>query len=140
MTGYLESAGASFAHIDPAGFRILASLDHIARLLQLPLRITCGTEDHPPTDPHTLGRAYDVGIRGLEPDQVLKILDALTALLPRAEFTVLLETPTPFTDPRLANVQYLNPHATACHLHVQLRKGLDQWPLPPVTGPTPVAV
>ncbi len=137
MTGHLSAyPSALFEPMTPAGFRLLASLDNTAKLLGLSLAVTCGSDGHGPDDPHTRGLAYDVSLRGLTPGQILDVLESLQALLPRKEFTILLESPVPFSDPRLVAVQFLNPHATGPHLHLQLRKGLSVWPVPPSERPS----
>lgn len=123
MIPVLHGDEASFSRILPAGFRILAALDNATRLIGADLTITCGTEGHGPDDPHTLGEGYDVRVRGLTTPTILKLLTFLHQLLPPSYFTVLLETPTAFTDPDLVKVQYLNPHATAAHLHIQKKRG-----------------
>lgn len=124
--------GVCFGTIAPAGFRLLAALDGATRVLGVNLMIKCGTEDHPPTDPHSLGKAYDVRTKDLPKPVLLKLLAYLQQVLPPAQFTILLETPVAFTDPDLARLQYLNPHATAPHLHLQLKKGTT---FPPPADP-----
>lgn len=135
MMPCLRGDTASFARIQPAGFRILAALDTATRALGVDLEITCGTEDHAPDDPHSTGEAYDVRTRGLPVAMVLKVLAFLRQMLPEAYFTVLLETPQAFTDPALASAQYVNPHATGQHLHIQRRKGTTY---PPIEHPSTV--
>lgn len=49
---------ARFDVIAPAGFALLGALDNASEPDDLV--ITCGSEGHPPDDPHTLGKAYDV--------------------------------------------------------------------------------
>lgn len=129
--------GASLDGLQAAGLRILSSADTCARVLGVRIRITCGTEGHGPSDPHSRGVGLDFGTRDLTTDQILDFVQAMQTLLPRDEFTVLLETPAPFHDGRLASVQYVNPHATAPHLHVQLRKFLTVWPLGPTSETSP---
>jgi len=73
--------GVRFDHIDPAGFRILATLDAFIRPCDYDLTITCGTEAHPVNSPHALGRAYDVRSKGLEAVEKDRIVrDVLTSL------------------------------------------------------------
>jgi len=62
MIGYgvVYKPGVRFDVIAPAGFRILEALGATARTFGRVLMITCGTEAHPATDPHTLGEAYDL--------------------------------------------------------------------------------
>jgi len=70
MSGVLRvKPGVRFDRIDPAGFRILAALDTLARACDHDLTITCGTEAHDANDPHSLGRAYDVRSKDLAPDE-----------------------------------------------------------------------
>lgn len=121
MVPVLRGDLASFDRIKPGGFRILWALDEAVTLLYQDLTITCGTEDHPPDDPHTRGEAYDVRVRDLQPEQVVKLVIALRSKLGPL-FTVLLETPHAFTNPQLVALQTLNPHATAPHVHVQVRQ------------------
>lgn len=63
-----------FGTIAPAGFRILAALDAVSKDWPDDLTITCGTEAHLPTNPHTLGEAYDIRCNDL-PDR--DTMDAL---------------------------------------------------------------
>lgn len=123
MTGALHGDLATFDRISPAGFRILGALESAARALDLNLIITCGTEDHPADDPHTRGEAYDIRVRDLSVENMISVIHFLhEAFVPDA-FTVLLETPIGFSDPRLVAIQYLNPQASGPHLHVQPKKG-----------------
>jgi hypothetical protein len=67
-------AGVQFTRIAPAGFRILAALEHAARGLALPLTITCACDGHPASDPHTQGNAYDVRSHGFTAAQKRTVL------------------------------------------------------------------
>lgn len=69
--------GASFDVIDPAGFRILGTLDRIAREVDYDLTISCGSNGHKASDPHTKGRAYDVRSKSLTEDQRQYVLRAV---------------------------------------------------------------
>ncbi len=69
--------GVRFDRIDPAGFRILGTLDRLSRELPYDLTLTCGSDNHPASDPHTLGRAYDVRTKGLPMDQKRYLLRAV---------------------------------------------------------------
>jgi len=119
---------ADFSTLAPAGIRILAALDNAARVLGIDLTITCACEGHPPGDPHTTGEAMDVRVRGFSTVVTLKLVMFLQQVLGPL-FTVLLETPKPFTDPDLAAIQTVNPHASGPHLHLQRKKGTT-WPPP----------
>lgn len=59
---------------DPAGARILGTLDRVARRLAFDVTITCGADSHPLTDPHSRGRAFDVRTHGLTEDQKTYLL------------------------------------------------------------------
>lgn len=73
--------GVKFDRIAPAGFHILWALGQTARVIKRPLTITCGTEDHPPTDPHSTGEAYDVRSRMIPAaDQQRIVREMLLAL------------------------------------------------------------
>jgi hypothetical protein len=69
--------GVQFAVIAPAGFRLLSALETVARRLRVDLVITCGTEAHPGTDPHSTGEAYDVRTHDFTDDQKRAILREL---------------------------------------------------------------
>ena len=40
--------------------RLLAAIDRVAENSDFDITVTCGSEDHHITDPHTLGRALDL--------------------------------------------------------------------------------
>ncbi len=69
--------GVQFSVIAPAGVRILGALDAVARRLRVDLTITCGTEAHPPSDPHATGEAYDIRTHDFTDDQKQAILREL---------------------------------------------------------------
>jgi len=115
--------GVQFAQIAPGGFRILAALDAVARAAPFDLVITCGTDGHPPTDPHTLGKAYDVRTHDLTEDQKTALVrDVLLALQTDA-------TDAPVeTSGGLATKTFFgwieHPGELTEHCHVQVRKGI----------------
>jgi hypothetical protein len=96
-----------FAHIAPAGFRILGALELVSRTLQVDLTISAGTDGlHAKNSRHYTGEAYDVRTRGIDAPMLQAIIEMLKLELgPR--FTVLYE------DPGTANQ----------HLHLQPLKG-----------------
>lgn len=109
-------------NLAPAGCVILAAIVMAAKATGLTLEITCGSDGHPPTDPHTTGEAIDVAAATLTASQVLAVKSALELALhtlASAPFTVLYECATLPTDSRLASVAYLNPQATGPHFHMQ---------------------
>lgn len=129
--------GCRFDGLAPGGIRILGALDTVARAVGLDLVISCGTEGHAPGDPHTLGDAVDVSVHALNVDQVIVVRTQLLALL-GPHFTVLYERPDHPTEPRLAAIAYVNPAATAPHLHIQVKRG-ETYP-PSVAVPGTAAV
>jgi hypothetical protein len=104
----------------PAWARILAACDQAVRLLGRDLTVTCGREGHAQTDPHTRGSAIDVRTRDLPEATILTLYDFLKAQLGTA-FTVLYEVKAK-PNGVLAAIAYVNPDATAQHLHIQVRK------------------
>lgn len=126
--------GVRLDGLAPAGIRILASVDNAAKLLACDLEVTSAVDGHVASDPHTAGRALDISIRGLGVSITLKLLTYLEQVL-GSRFTVLLETPIGFIDPRLQARQTVNPGASGPHIHAQLKKGLTSFP----PAPTPVA-
>lgn len=105
-----------------AQVRILAALDGAARALDTELTVTSGRDSHGPTDPHTRGHALDCRTSNLSAEQV-KILQDVCKRTLGSDFTVLHETSD-------------TPGATAAHLHIQVRKGVAQWPQDEVAGPS----
>lgn len=99
--------GVTFACIAPAGFRILAALEHISRVvLKHPLVITAGTNGaHLPGSKHYDGSAYDIRCKDLDGPLKQALVEALKMEL-GPQFTILLEAPA-------------SPNE---HVHCQLRK------------------
>lgn len=114
-------ASAKFDLIAPAGFQIIGALVLVARQCDVDLTITCGSDSHGPSDPHSTGEAYDVSVQGFAPATIARITEALRETLGGA-FTVLYECPSKPSDPLLADLAYVNPAATGPHWHLQRRK------------------
>lgn len=116
--------GVSFDRIDPAGFRLLGSLDRVARSMHNDLTITCGSDSHPASDPHTLGRAYDVRTHDLTAEQKSFLLRGLMLDLQEAEN----DAPVPVGG-GLATTRFFafieDPGRDNEHLHAQQRKGVS---------------
>jgi hypothetical protein len=128
--------GVTFAPIAPAGFRILAAIDVVARIVHRDLEITSGSDSHPANDVHTLGEAYDISVRDFDAPTIAMIRAGLVNQLGDL-FTVLYETPTKPTDVRLQVIAFVNGHATAPHIHVQRRNGtVYPPPAAPATVPS----
>ncbi len=124
--------GVRFDVIAPAGFRLLGAIERAARSSGRDLMVTCGTEAHPATDPHSLGEAFDLrthGLTDLEKETLLR--------------RILLDVSEgPLVDPLMdasggIASRYFwgwieHPGEPAEHLHVQRRKGLT-YPPPGIT-------
>lgn len=115
--------GALFDRIDPAGFRLLGSLDRVARAMPVDLVVTCGSDAHPASDPHTLGRAYDVRTRDLTPDQIDFVLKGVLLDLQEAESDAPIAVSGGFATTRFFG-WLEHPGAENVHLHFQQRKGV----------------
>lgn len=131
MGRILVKPGVAFAVIASEGFRILGSLDRVAREWSGDLMITSGTDGvhSGPTDPHYLGKAYDVRTHDLQPerkDQLLKLL--LFDLMEHSS-----DVPLPVSG-GLGTTQYwgwIEKRGTVAeHLHIQCRQQA-----PPQKGP-----
>ena len=119
-------AGVTFDVIAPAGFRLLAAIDRLTTVVPHDVIITSGTDSHTAPDPHATGEAYDIGVSGWTPGEILAALLFLQTTLGPA-FTVLYEVPRLPLDPALAAVAYVNVKATGPHFHLQRCKGTS-WP------------
>lgn len=62
---------------DPAGARLLGSIERLARRWPSDLTVSCGSDSHPPTDPHSLGRAFDVRTHGMTDDEKRLLIRAV---------------------------------------------------------------
>lgn len=85
------------------------------------LVITAGTNGHT-SGRHPAGEALDVSVAGLTPQQVVRLYRLLQRALGK-RFTVLYEVRTRPTDQVLRTIAWINPKATAPHLHLQVKKG-----------------
>ncbi|MCR4301781.1 MAG: hypothetical protein NUV51_09240, partial [Sulfuricaulis sp.] len=117
-----------FDPLTPCQALFLSILVQAAQVIRSSLVITSGREGHGADDPHSRGEALDVRVAGLTRSQLLKLLEILKVTLAiQGDFTVLYEVRAVPTDPEVAAVAYVNPHATAPHIHLQPRKG-TRWP------------
>lgn len=112
--------GVRFDLIKPAGFRILGAVERASRALYFDVTITCGSEGHPPADPHSLGEAYDIRTHGLTLAQKHDLLEwVMRDLAGRIDLT---PTDTGYTTP--AFYGFLEAPETANeHIHIQRRRG-----------------
>src|SRR6267142_2918812 len=105
--------GVNFSVISPGGFRILSALDHLAIQIDHDVTITsaCDGTHSGPTDPHHLGKAYDIRTKDLpnKHDALAKIQASLGD-----RFFAWIEEEGGDNE----------------HIHCQVRKGTDYPPNP----------
>lgn len=111
-----------FAVLAPAGVRILVAIWTVGQSNAMDVWITCGTDGHGPSDPHTLGEAFDISVKQMTVPTIVKIKRQLEQILGE-RFTVLYEVPSLPTDPMLIAIAYVNAEATGPHFHIQRKRG-----------------
>src|SRR3990167_8738726 len=126
--------GVYFNPIAPAGFRILAAVDHAAQDCLVDLMITSGTDSHTQPSAHVTGEAYDVSVHTLSAQQIADVKAHLEETL-GAAFTVLYEVKAVPSDPTLRSIAYVNVKATGPHFHIQRRK---HTVFPPTPDPSEI--
>jgi hypothetical protein len=107
--------------LTPAGIRMVSALDSAAQRFKADIVVTCGREAHPPTDPHSLGKALDVRTLGWPEMRIVSVYNHLQEQL-GPDFTVLYEVKVKPNGVR-GGIAYVNPDATAEHFHLQVKKG-----------------
>lgn len=122
--------GVTFKMGPAAGFRILSSIERLAFHLGADVTITCGSDSHPLSDPHTRGEAYDVRTSGSDDETIKRMVMFLRNDL-GALFTVLHERQedVPPGSP-LSGLVTVNPLASGQHIHCQPKRGSVYPPLP----------
>jgi hypothetical protein len=125
------AAGVQFAVIAPGGFRMLAALDGLSKVLGRDVWLTSGTDRHR-AGRHPTGEAYDVRVTGWTVPMIAKALQFLRQTL-GARFTVLYEVTTAQgLDDTERAIATVNLHATARHLHLQVKRATIYPPIEPV--------
>lgn len=120
----LVKPGAEFAVIAPSGYLILHAIKAAARKLALDITITSGTDgDHSgPTDPHKVGKAYDVRSHDFADSLKVLLLRAILSDLRGGAANQLFET-----SGGLATEYFYGfleaPGTGNEHFHIQQRKG-----------------
>ena len=114
--------GVKFDRIDPAGFRLLGSLDRVVRPEPYDLTVTCGSDSHPASDPHSLGRAYDVRTHDLTDEQKTYVLRAVLLDVQEGELDAPMAVSIGLATSRFYG-QLEHPGQPTEHLHFQQRKG-----------------
>jgi hypothetical protein len=84
--------------------------------------VTCGAEGHPPSDPHSSGEAFDIGVLMWNPPQVVERYHWLVNRL-GSLFYCQYERPDNSIVPALAAIEVVNPNATGPHFHCQRARG-----------------
>ena len=127
---------------DVAGARLLGSIERVVRTWPTDMVVTCGSDSHPPTDPHTHGRAFDLRTHGLTDDQKKTLLTEVLADLREPDLDPPVEMPIAgiwfAANTRFWFGQIENHLADDEHLHVQLRNAAV-FPLPTSPQPTKAA-
>lgn len=122
MNGVRFKAGVLPIKPAPAGVRILGALDATARRLKIDLTVTCADKDHPPSDPHTLGCAFDVRTHDF-PDELKRTI--LRELMIELQNDHPMDTPVA-TGIGLSTLYFFaqieKPNEPGEHLHAQLRR------------------
>jgi hypothetical protein len=118
-----------FDRISPAGFRILAALDNIARDWPYDIELTCGTEGVHKGKEHEKGVAYDLRSHNLDSHEMKHAL--VRAIIERTRMGM---ADTPFMvngrddEGGWANDRFFAflevPGTPNEHIHVQLRQGV----------------
>jgi hypothetical protein len=127
--------GVRFDQIAPGGFRILAAIDACAQLCGVDLVITSGTDGHT-TGRHPSGEAYDLRMPAGGDAKAVIVVRTLRQIL-GPNFTAWVESSdlARLSDPAIAEVAYVNPAATAEHIHIQVRRGVVFPPPAAPAGP-----
>lgn len=132
--GYVTvKTGAMLNGLAPAGIRLLAALEVTARRLNLHLVVTCGTDSHPPNDPHSLGVALDIRTNDQTFETKKLMLNALIAEVSEGA----LDAPMVISNGLGTSLFWgwiENPGAADEHLHAQLRHGRVYPPFTAMSG------
>lgn len=106
--------------------RLLGVLDTLARASDDDLTVTCGSDGHPETDPHTRGKAVDIRVHGQTHDEISALLRAIVVGLNGSEegLTILPTVSLEHWATPLWFGQWEAPGQPNEHLHIQVRRGL----------------
>lgn len=118
--------GVTLNGLGSAGVRILAALDDASQFFKRDITVTCGTDSHPPSDPHSEGAALDIRCSDMPEATVFAFVKWMQKTL-GPDFTVLYESPTKPLGV-LASIAYVNAGASGPHVHAQLRKNYGPYP------------
>lgn len=118
-----KSGVLPISKITPGGMRILSMLDVCARQLHLDLVITCADKDHPQTDPHSRGCAYDVRSHDFRPEIKPVVLQTMMAGLSDGPEDVILPKDGGFVTAKFFG-WLEHPGEVTEHFHFQQRNGI----------------
>jgi hypothetical protein len=114
------------------GAAILGALGRAALSLSFDVTVTCGTEGHPPEDPHSLGNAFDVRSHGLSAACKQSLLSLVVGYLAELDTPHVALVPTSGGLASPAFFGFLEqPDTEQEHFHFQVRHGRTF----PVTAP-----
>lgn len=112
---------------DADGLNLLGALRAVAVADTQDVILTCGSEQHPPLDPHTLGHAFDVRTHNRTPERRSWLLRAVLVELSEGDG----DEPAPLASVALENLatrryfgQIEDPDGANAHLHLQRRNGV----------------
>ncbi len=124
----------------PAGARLLGAIERVTRAWPSDVTITAGSDSHPPTDPHTLGKAFDVRTHGMVDGEKQRFLAlVLQDLAEDAADTLRTQTIADIWYARNTKLwfgQVEDHNGPSEHIHLQLRNAAV---FPPTSPATPVA-
>lgn len=122
MFGVLSKPGIE-VKLTKAGVRILSALDATCREMNMDITVTCGCEDHPPDDAHTLGEAFDIRSHDLKTHaEKLALVRTILRYLQDDMNDLICPTSIGLATLRFY-AQLENPGLPTEHIHVQRRKG-----------------
>jgi hypothetical protein len=118
--------GVVFSKMTPSLIRILAAVDAFAQAFVVDVVVTSAYRND--TGGHGRGEAVDLRVADW-PDDLVAAAHKFLRVRLGEDFTVLYEVTKLPTAAPLREIAFVNPKATATHLHLQLRRDLaGAWP------------
>lgn len=123
MFGLRVKDGVEF-RLTKAGCRMLGALDSTCRNLKMDLTITSGSDNHPPTDPHTLGEAFDIRTHDIEEETTKRaLIRVILGYLQDSPGDLIVEAGIGLAS-GFFYAQLENLGKSEEHIHIQRRKGM----------------
>lgn len=111
----------------PGGIRILSAADEFARLHQVDVTVTSGTDSHT-TGRHPKGEALDFRTRDWGLPLIAQFVEWMRKKL-GPDFSVFYEVRAlPVGADKYPGIYLVNPKCSAPHVHAQVRKDIPLWP------------